>query len=237
MANDAPSFDHEGIVRDTGSSSSGSYTPTVAEVPEAVAEFIIDAVDDTGGLFELPAFARDAPDFPEEHAEYYGLGDVETLSVEDMFGYDWEDTDFVGTPPLVSADTLTDDEKEPLTEGERYKSDGDEKAYVPHPDHVEAFRDANVADGATTELAKGINGAFSDAIVDRFGQESAISVGKGKDRLHGKDPVEARKHVAFWVTDSETAQHKRIKAQRDAGNLSEEEYRELAEQAGYDPDE
>lgn len=234
MSNDAPSFDTDGIVQDTGGSSGGSYTAPVADVPPEVAQFILDGIQQTGGLFEIPAFARDAPDFPEDHAEYYGLDDVETLSVEDLFGYDWADTDFVGTPPLVSSDSISDEEKEPLTEDERFKANGEEKAYIPDPQHAEAFRDANVADGVTTELSKGLNGNYADEIVDRWSQDHKVSVGKGKDRLHDDDPVEARRHVAFWITDSDTAQKDRLKAQRDAGALTAEEYTELAQQAGYE---
>lgn len=235
MADDIPDFGGtEGIVQDTGSSSSGSYTPTVTDVPDEIAEFILDGIQQMGGMFEVPAFARDAPDFPEDHAEYYGIEGVDTLSVEDLFGLDLEGVDFVGTEPLISSEKLTEDEKSALTEDELLTASGDDKAYVPRPETAETFRDANVADGLTTKLSKGINGHHADDVVDRWSPEHKVSVGKGKDRNHGGDPVESRRHVAFWVTDSDTAQKDRLKAQRDAGELSNEEYQELAADAGYD---
>lgn len=229
-----PNFDD--VVSDSKSSSSGSSGssgPSVPEISEGVAQLIIDAIQQKGGLMELPAFSEDAPDFQEAYADHYDLDDVETLSVEDLFDYDWSDYDYVGTPPVTDSDSLTDEEKEALTDDQRYKSNGDEKAYVIKPDFAEQFVDANVLKGATTPISKAINGRFSDLVVEAFGEDSKVSVGKGKKRNHDGDAVEAMTHMAFWVSDSDTAPFQRQKARVAAGDMSEEELEEWAEANGF----
>lgn len=231
---EVPQFD-KGIVSDSkpSGSNSGNSGPSVPEVSEDVAQLIIDAVQQKGGLIEIPAFAEDAPDFPEEYADYYGIEDVETLSVEDLFGQSWGDYDYIGTPPVTSSDDLSEDDKEALTDEQRYKADGDEKKYVIKPEYAEVFADADVLKGGTTPISKALNGRFADEVVEAFGDDCKLSVGKGKTRNHDGDAVAARKYVAFWVSDSETAPVKRKKAQMQAGEITESEFEEWKEANGY----
>lgn len=232
---DIPVFDD--VVSDNKSQSagsSGSSGPTIPDISEGVANLIIDAIQQKGGLMEIPAFARDAPDFQESYAEHYDLPDVETLSVEDLFGYDWSDYDYVGTPPVTSSENLTEEELDQLTDDEKYKSNGDLKAYVIKPDFAEDFRGANVLKGGTTPISKAINGLFGEAVVEAFGEDSKVSVGKGKKRNHDGNAVEAMTHIAFWVSDSETAPFKRKKAANQAGRISDEELSEWAEANGFE---
>lgn len=213
-----------------GDSSSG---PSIPDIDEGVADLIMDAIEQKGGLMEIPAFSEDAPDFKEAYVEHYGLDDVATLSVEDLFGYDWSEYDYVGTPPVVNSDKLTDDELEQLTDDEKYKSDGDLKAYVIKPDYAEQFRDAKVLKGGTTPISKAINGLFGEEVAERFGEDSKVSVGKGKKRNHEGDPVEAMTHLAFWVSDSDRAPFQRKKAQMEAGTIDEETFEDWAEANGF----
>lgn len=215
-------------------STDGNSGPSIPDVSEGVAQLVIDAIQQKGGLMEIPAFSRDAPDFQEAYADHYDLPDVETLSVEDLFGYDWSDYDYVGTPPVTESEELSDEELEQLTDDEKFKSDGDLKAYVIKPDFAEDFRDADVLKGGTTPISKAINGLFGEAVVEAFGEDSKVSVGKGKKRNHDGDAVEAMTHVAFWVSDSETAPFKRKKAANQAGRISDEEFAEWAEANGFE---
>lgn len=235
---DVPQFD-KGIVGDnsTDSGSSGSSGPSIPDVSEPVAQLVIDAIQQKGGLIEIPAFSDDAPDFPDQYAEYYGLDDMETLSVEELFGQSWGDYDYIGTPPVVASEKLTDDEKSALSDDQRYKADGDEKKYVLKPEYAEAFADADVLKGGTTPISKALNGRFAELVVEAFGDDSKISVGKGKSRNHDGDSVEAQKYVAFWVSDSETAPLKRRKAEMQAGEMTESEFAEWKEANGFADDE
>jgi hypothetical protein len=234
---EVPQFD-EGIVTDSKPQSSGSdgSGPSIPEVRESVARLVIDAIQQKGGLIEVPAFKDSADALPESYAEYYDLDDVETLSVEELFGQDWGDYDYIGTPPVVASEKLTDDEKDELTDDQRYKSDGDEKKYVIKPEYAEAFDGTNVLKGGTTPISKALNGRFSELIVEAFGDDSKISVGKGKSRNHEGDSVEAQKYVAFWVSDSETAPLKRQKARMQVGDISESEFHEWKEANGFAED-
>lgn len=232
---DKPSFD-KGIVTDnTPTSSSGeSSGPAIPDIDEGVAQLVIDAVEDKGGRIELPAFARDGIDLPEQYVEYYGLDDVETLSVEDLFGQNWEDYDYIGTPPVFASENLEEEDLDVYEDDELYKSDGDMKKYVVKPEYVEQFRDANVHKGATTPVPKAINGHFADIVTETFGDDAKVSVGKGKSRNHDGDESEAMTHVAFWVSRSETADYKREKARMEAGNTTESEFAEWARGNGHE---
>ncbi len=228
----------DGIISDSGSSSSGgSYTPTVADVPEGVAQLVIDAIEHKGGAnqcVELPAFPADAPDLSEDYQDHYDLSDAETMSVADIFGFDWDGVDFVGTIPLAKSEDLSDEELDTLTAEEKLKSDGDLKAYVPDPEYAQSFRDANVNDSVITAISKGLNGHHSDTIAEAFGEDTYISVGVGKDRNHGGDKVESRQYVSFLVSDSTNAAFNRQKAAKDAGEISEEEFRDWAAANGFE---
>ncbi len=231
---EVPQFD-EGIVSDnqTNSGDSTSSGPSIPDVSEEVAQLVIDAIQQKGGLIEIPAFAEGAPDFPDQYADYYGIEEVETLSVEELFGQSWGDYDYIGTPPVTASENLTDDEKDQLTDDQRYKANGDEKKYVLKPEYSEAFDGANVLKGGTTPISKALNGYFSEKVVEAFGEDSKISVGKGKKRNHDGDSVEAQKYVAFWTSDSETAAKKRQKARMQAGEISEETFEEWKEANGF----
>lgn len=237
MTDEIPVFDD--VVSDTktaSSSSSSSPGQSAPEVSEGVAKLIIDAIQQRGGAkqtIELPAFSRDAPDFKEAYVEHYGIEGVDTLSVEDLFQRDWEDYDYIGSPPVVDTDKLSDEEKEMLTDDELLKSNGDEKQYVIKPEWAEAFRDAKIDKGATTPISKALNGYHSDAIVEAFGEDTKMSVGKGKTRNHDDDEAEAMKYVAFWVSDSDTAPYKRKKAQYEVGEIDEEAFHEWCEANGF----
>lgn len=234
MADNIPQFD-EGIVSDdkpTGGSSDSSG-PSIPDIPESVAQLVIDAIQQKGGRIEIPAFAEGAPDFPDQYAEYYEMDDVETLSVEELFGQSWGDYDYIGTPPVTASEKLTEDEKSELSDDQLLKADGEEKKYVIKPEYAEAFEDANVLKGGTTPISKAINGRFAEKVVEAFGEDSKVSVGKGKARNHDGDNVEAQKYVAFWVSDSETAPLKRKKAQMQAGEIPESEFHEWKEANGF----
>lgn len=234
---DKPDFTEGSIVEDTESSGTGGSTgPSIPAIDESVAQFVIDAIQQKEGLIEIPAFADDAEPLPDTYVDYYGFEDVDTMSVEDIFGQDWEKYDYIGTPPVVESDSLTEEEKEQLTDDQLYKADGDEKKYVVKPEYAEDFDGAEVLKGGTTPISKAINGRFSEMVVDAFGQDSKISVGKGKARNHDGNKVEAQKYVAFWVSDSDTAALQREKARMQAGEISESEFHEWAEANGHSDD-
>lgn len=230
-----PTFS-EGIVSDkrTSTSSGSSSGPSISEVDESVAELIFDALEDQDEFIELSAFADSAIDMPEQYAEYYDLEDIETLSVEDLFGFSWGSYDYVGTPPVFNSDKLTEEDLDVYEDDELYKKDGDMKKYVVRPDYVEAFRDAKVHGGATVAVSKALNGRFGEEVVERFGSDAKISVGAGKEGNHDGDRQEAQKHLAFWVSRSETADFKREKARLEADEITESEFREWAEENGHE---
>ena len=231
---EVPTFDD--VVSDSKQSStgsSGSSGPSIPDVPEGVAQFIIDAIQQKGGLMEIPAFNDDAPDFKEAYADHYDVEGIDALSAEDLFGYDWSDYDYIGTPPVTNSEDLTEDELDQLTDDEKFKSNGDLKAYVIKPEHAEQFRGTNVLKGGTTPISKAINGRFGDLVVEAFGEDSKVSVGKGKKRNHDGDAADAMTHLAFWVSDSDTAPFQRKKAQKEAGEISESDFEEWAEANGF----
>ena len=237
---ETPNFgESDGIVTDTEVSSDPTDPsgPSIPEIPEDVAQMIVDAVESEGGLIEIPAFAADAPDFPEEYSEYYGDIEAETLSIEDIFGYDWSGYDYIGTPPVVASEKLTEEQKEQLTDEQLLKSDGDEKKYVIKPEFAEQLQDASVLKGGTTPISKAINGRFAEMVTDTFGDDCKVSVGKGKKRNHNNNPVEAQKYVAFWVSDSDTAPLKREKARMEAGEIEESAFEEWKESNGFEDEE
>lgn len=226
---------NDSIVTDSDVSSDATDPsgPSIPDIHEDVAQMIVDAIESEGGLIEIPAFAADAPDFPEEYAEYYEGIEAETLSVEDLFGNDWSQYDYIGTPPVVASEKLTDEQKETLTDDQLLKNDGDEKKYVIKPEFAEQLQDADILKGGTTPISKSINGRFSALVTDAFGEDSKVSVGKGKKRNHNNNPVEAQKYVAFWVSDSETAALKRQKARMEAGEIEESAFEEWKESNGF----
>lgn len=232
---DAPTFGSD-VVADnkSSSSSSSSYSgPNIPDIPEGVAQLVIDAIQQKGGLMELPAFAADAPDFKDEYAEYYGLDDVETMSVEDLFGYDWSDYDLIGTPPVTKSENLSEDELAELSDDQKFKSNGDLKAYVIKPEYADEIEGANVLKSGTTPISKAVNGLFESLVTEAFGEDSKVSVGKGKSRNHDGDAIEAMTHVAFWVSDSDNAPFQRKKAAKQAGEISEDEFADWAEANGF----
>jgi len=236
-----PQFD-EGINSETKSQSSGSGSsgPSIPEVSEGTAQMIIDAIVQKGGengVVELSAFSADAIEIPEKYAEHYDFGDAEKLSVEDLFDRDWSDYDVIGAPPVTASKNLSDEEKEMLTDEQLYKSDGDEKQYVIKPEYAEDFAGLKVLKGGTTPISKAINGRFSDLVVEAFGEDFKVTVGKGKQSMHDGDAVEAQKYISFRVSDSETAQYKRQKARNEVGELSDEDFQEWKEASGYAEDE
>lgn len=232
---DIPTFDQGIVTEDKSSStSSGSSEPDVVEVAEGVAQMIIDSIQQKGPVVEIPAFDREAIDIPEAYSDHYDFEGAEKLSVESLFGLDLSEYDYIGTPPVTNSDNLSDDELEQLTDDEKFKSDGDLKAYVIKPEFAEAFRDANVKKGGTTPISRGLNGHWADLVTDAFGEDSKISVGKGKKRNHDGDAVEAMTHVAFWVSDSDTAPYQRKKAQYQAGEIDQETFEEWAEANGFE---
>jgi len=232
---DKPTF-NEGIVSDkrTTTSSSSSSGPSISEVSEDVANLIFDALEDQDGFIELSAFADSAIDMPEQYAEYYDLDEIETLSVEDLFGFDWGSYDYVGTPPVFNSDNLEEEDLDVYHDDELYKSNGDMKKYVVRPDYVEAFRDAKVHGGATVAVSKALNGRFAEEVVERFGEATKISVGAGKEGNHDNDRQEAQRHLAFWTSDSETAAFKREKARLEADEITESEFADWAKENGYE---
>lgn len=229
-----PTF-NEGIVSDkrTQTTSSSSSGPSISKVDENVAALIFDALEDQDGFIELSAFAESAIDMPEQYAEYYDLDDVETLSVEDLFGFDWGKYDYVGTAPVFNSDNLEEEDLDVYQDDELYKSNGDMKKYVVRPDYVEDFRGTNIHGGATVAVSKALNGRFGEEVVERFGEATKISVGAGKEGNHDNDRKEAQKHLAFWTSDSETAAFKREQARLEADEITESEFTEWAENNGY----
>ena len=229
-----PTF-NEGIVSDkrTTTSSSSSSGPSIGQIPEGVANLIFDALEDQDRFIELSAFADSAIEMPEQYAEYYGLEDIETLSVEDLFGFDWGKYDFVGTAPVFNSDNLSEEDLDVYEDEELYKDNGDMKKYVVRPEYVEAFRGTNIHGGATVAVSKILNGRFGEEVVERFGEDTKISVGAGKEGNHDGDRQEAQKHLAFWTSDSETAAFKREQARLEADEITESEFTEWAENNGY----
>lgn len=232
---DKPTFD-KGIIagKSPSSSSSGSSGPTIPEIASGVAELVIDAIEDKGGRIELPAFSDEGIDLPDEYTEYYDLEDVETLSVEDLFDQSWGSYDYIGTPPVFASENLDEEDLDTYEDDELYKSNGDMKKYVVKPDYIEQFRDANVHKGATTPISKAINGLFAEKVIESFGDDAKVSVGKGKSRHHDGDESDAMKHVAFWVSRSDTADYKREKARMEADEVTESEFHEWCEGNGHE---
>lgn len=232
---EVPTFDDDVLGDSKPAGGSGSSSgPTIPEVEEGVAQLVVDAIQQKGGLMEIPAFNDDAPEFKESYVEHYGLDDVETLSAEDLFGYDWDEYDYIGTPPVTNSDKLTDDELAELSDDEKYKANGELKAYVIKPEFAEDFRDTNVLKGGTTPISKAINGRFGDIVTEAFGEDSKVSVGKGKKRNHDGDAVESMTYISMWVSDSDTAPFQRKKAEKQAGEITEDEFRDWAEANGFE---
>lgn len=222
-----PDFDFDSgsvTIDEQPTSPSGSSQPTVPELREESVEFILDFLE-AKEKFELVAFDRDADALPEKFQEAYGLEDVELLSVQSLFGLDWDDVDFVGTEPLVQNprhpdvedSDITEDMMDTLTEDEITTSTGDPKKYIPDPEYATQFRDANVDDSTLSALNRGINGYHSDEIVDRWGEDTRVKLAIGKKRNADGDAALQRRKVYFSTSDSSTAADKR------------EEWREMAE--------
>jgi hypothetical protein len=214
----APDFDFdEGIKSDnTSSGSSGSSGPSVPEWPENAVEFILDVLAQKGD-FELPAFARNADAIPEKYAEHYGFDGEDTLSVQDLFDIDWDETDFVGTEPLVNNpehpdvedSAVSEEQLETLTEGEKTTQGGDPKKYILDPEYATQFRDARIDDSTVTSISRGVNGYHSETIAERFGDDTRFKATIGKKRNNDGDAAKQRKSVFFTISDSETAADKR----------------------------
>ena len=228
---DVPTFDDlTGESETTTSDTSTSSTPDVVEPVEGAVELILDALESKGKLVEFSAFAEDAPDVAEQYREYYGIpDDVETLSVEELFGLDLDGYDLVGTKPLTLEDNLSDEQLEMLTEDEHLKQNGDPKKYVVKPEYAEQLRGLKSNDGITQTVFRAINGRYGDLIDEKFGEGKAVKVGKGKSRLHDDDDVEAMKFLHFTVTDNDGDISRRFEAAVDADELEQEEADELVE--------
>jgi hypothetical protein len=208
----------EDIVEDkerTGGSG-GSSGPRIPDLDENAVDFILDALEQKG-KFELPALNKDASELSEAVIDHYGFDDGTLNSVQDIFGLDWDDVDFVGTEPLaknpnhpgVDETDVTQEDLELLSEDERTTQSGDPKKYVLDPEYATQFRDANVDDSTLSALSRGINAHRNDEIVERFGSDSRVKVSIGKKRNHEGDAAEQRRYVHFSTSDSDTAAEKR----------------------------
>jgi len=232
----------EGINAETKTQSKGTRSsgPSIKEVSEGTVQMVIDAIQQKGGVngtVELSAFSSDAIEIPEKYAEHYDFGDAEKLSVEDLFDSDWEDYDVIGAPPVTASKNLSEEEKEQLSDDQLHKANGDEKKYVIRPEYAEAFKGLKVLKGGTTPISKAVNGRYSDLVVEAFGEDFKVTVGKGKQSMHDGDAAEAQKYISFRVSDSETAALKRHKARNEVGNLSDEDFEEWKEANGFTGDE
>lgn len=198
-----------------GTQASGSGGPSsknVEKLPEGAVDWVFLALEQYGGDIHIPAFDEDANRVIEgAEAELAGVDDGTPLSAESLFGLS-TDREYIGNPTI--------------------DSEGDETVKL-----VDEEGNDSVDRHFTINVAKSLNGHYTDRVVDTFGDDTHLRVGMGSSTKFDDPYVRAKQVRIKTTTGGDTSRRKRFRAMWDAEGtgVTQSDFEEMCEEADIPP--